>query len=544
MLPSNLLRARISRGTIRPLYVSLDADTLALAERVMGAYRDGVGKKKGALLERLKEIESEEPDFKLVRGLSMLLDRRSVFEVESPLNPAAVRRAVFREASRVRASSALERSRVLQKVSLDFGVSPQPLEDALFSDMDDELMLRGFQPFPDADALLKYYNLSLAQTLLFKSLRVEFSASGNWKNIFRDVKRLGLIYSVEKEKDEGTEGWFKVSLDGPLSLFKMTERYGTSIAKLLPQITAADAWTIKAEILAKSRGGKVYNFEADSRELKDIIGADARTTSGAVGGRPQRPAANTLYDSSTEEKFARSFLSYGTGWTLKREPEPLVAGTHVLIPDFSFEKDGMKVYLEVVGFWTPSYLDRKIGKLDLVSGVDMIIAADESLACSKLERLKRKALVIYYKRNVPLKQIIDHLREREGSVVGRQVDELKKEGTWEAITLKGDVVSIEEMAHQRGVAVASARIALRDFKPEGYVRVGDRFISRAKLDEIDEKLRGVERLTDALGLIEASGVKEDVNRVLDALGYTSTWDDLDMDKVRISKTAEKRKRDR
>ncbi|MDA4132640.1 MAG: DUF790 family protein, partial [Thaumarchaeota archaeon] len=493
-----MLRARISRGTIRPLYVSLDADTLALAERVMGAYRDGVGKKKGALLERLKEIESEEPDFKLVRGLSMLLDRRSVFEVESPLNPAAVRRAVFREASRVRASSALERSRVLQKVSLDFGVSPQPLEDALFSDMDDELMLRGFQPFPDADALLKYYNLSLAQTLLFKSLRVEFSASGNWKNIFRDVKRLGLIYSVEKEKDEGTEGWFKVSLDGPLSLFKMTERYGTSIAKLLPQITAADAWTIKAEILAKSRGGKVYNFEADSRELKDIIGADARTTSGAVGGRPQRPAANTLYDSSTEEKFARSFLSYGTGWTLKREPEPLVAGTHVLIPDFSFEKDGMKVYLEVVGFWTPSYLDRKIGKLDLVSGVDMIIAADESLACSKLERLKRKALVIYYKRNVPLKQIIDHLREREGSVVGRQVDELKKEGTWEAITLNGDVVSIEEMAHQRGVAVASARIALRDFKPEGYMRVGDRFISRAKLDEIDEKLRGVERLTDAL----------------------------------------------
>jgi uncharacterized protein len=544
MLPSNLLRTRISRGTIRPLYVSLDANTLALAERMTGVYRDGVGKKKGELLERLKEVENEGQDFKLVRGLSTLLERRSVFEVESALNPAEVRRAVFREASRVRASSPAERSQVLQKVSLEFGVPSKSLESALFSDMDDELILRDFQPFPDADTLLKYYNLAVTQTLLFKSLRVEFSASGNWKNIFRDVKRLGLIYSVEREKSEGRgEGQFKVSLDGPLSLFKMTERYGTSIAKLLPQITAADSWTIKAEILARSKGGKIYNFEADSRELKDVIAADLGRAWGAVREPRQQPAVNPLYDSSTEEKFARSFLSYGTGWTLKREPEPLVAGTHVLIPDFRFEKDGMKVYLEVVGFWTPSYLDRKIGKLNLVAGVDMIIAADESLACSRLERLKGKALVIYYKRDVPLKPIIEHLREREGSVVIGQVEKLKKEGGWESITLKGDVISIEEIADQKGVAVASARIALQDFKPEGYVRVGDRFISRAKLDEIDEKLRGIERLTDALSVIEASGVKEDTNRVLEVLGYTSTWDDLDMDKVRISKTATARKRD-
>jgi hypothetical protein len=257
----------------------------------------------------------------------------------------------------------------------------------------------------------------------------------------------------------------------------------------------------------------------------------------------QQPAVNPLYDSSTEEKFARSFLSYGTGWTLKREPEPLVAGTHVLIPDFRFEKDGMKVYLEVVGFWTPSYLDRKIGKLNLVAGVDMIIAADESLACSRLERLKAKALVIYYKRDVPLKPIIEHLREREGSVVSRQVEELKKERGWEAIALEGDVVSIEEMANQKGVAMASAKIALQDFKPEGYVRVGDRFVSKAKLNEIDDKLRGIERLTDALNVVEASGVKEDTNRVLEVLGYTSTWDGLDMDKVRISKTTTTRRRD-
>ena len=528
MLPSNLLRARTSRDRIRPLYVAVDAASLALAEKTEGIFRDGVGRRKGELLERLKEVEDEGNDFKLVRGLSALLERRCTFEAESALNPVEARRAVFKEASRARASSPEERSAVLLKVSTELGVSPDALESTLFSDIEDELILKDFRPFRGPDTILKYYNLAVTQTLLFKSLRVEFSASGNWKNIFRDIKRFGLIYSVERGDDEG-EG-YKVSLDGPLSLFKMTERYGTSIARLLPQIMAADSWTIKAEILARRRGGKVYRFETDSEEMMGIITNVAR---GATGGDDQQRQVGLLYDSTTEEKFAKSFLSYGTGWGLKREPEPLIAGTHVLIPDFLFEKDGMKVYLEVVGFWTPQYLERKLAKLGSIAGVDMIVAAEESLACSKLERLRGKALVIYYKREVPLKPIIDHLREREASIVIKQVEKLKG---GEAIALKGDVVSIEEIANQKGVAVASLKMALQDFKPEGYVKVGDRlFVSRAKLDEIDEKLRGVERLVDALEIIEAAGVKDDGSKVLEALGYTSIWDGIEMDKVRIAK---------
>jgi hypothetical protein len=79
-------------------------------------------------------------------------------------------------------------------------------------------------------------------------------------------------------------------------------------------------------------------------------------------------------------------------------------------------------------------------------------------------------------------------------------------------------------------------MALQDFKPEGYVKVGDHlFVSRGKLDEIDEKLRGVERLVDALEIVEASGVKDDGGKVLEALGYTSIWDGIEMDKVRITK---------
>jgi len=131
-----------------------------------------------------------------------------------------------------------------------------------------------------------------------------------------------------------------------------------------------------------------------------------------------------------------------------------------------------------------------------------------------------------------MKPIIEHLKEREASIVREQADKLNRGG---AIALNGDVISIKEVADEKGVAVASLRMALRDFKPEGYVRVGDLLISKAKLNQIDENLRGVERLADALGIIEASGVKEEEGKVLEILGYTSIWEDVEMDKARISK---------
>jgi predicted nuclease of restriction endonuclease-like RecB superfamily len=518
MLPSNLLRAKISHGKIRPVYAALDPDITALAEKLEGTFRDGIGKTKGALSDRLTEIEGDGCDYKLVRGLSTLLERRCAFEADSATNPREARRLVFEDASQVRVSSLEDRDGVVQRVSARLGISPGVLEKTIFSDMEDELILRDFKPL-SPQSLIQRYNLSLLQTLLFKSLRLEFSASGNWKNIFREVKRLGLIYSVERaEHGEG----YKVTVDGPLSLFKMTERYGTSTARLVPKIVVSDSWTIRAEILAR-RKGRVYTLDANEEEKHLLADREEAAEKGSQNG---------LYDSSLEEKFARSFISYNSGWVLRREPEPLIADTHILIPDFSFEKHGVKVYLEIVGFWTSDYLERKISKLSLLTDVDMIIAVDASLACSRLERLKNKMLVVYFKGEVTLKPVIEHLKQREASILGEQAALVRAKG----VPLRGDVVSLQEIARENHVSLESVRTALEEFKQEGYVKTGDQFVSKAWLEEVDRKLMGVERLTDALGIIEASGLKEEAANVLTALGYTSVWEGMEMEKVRIVKS--------
>ena len=58
------------------------------------------------------------------------------------------------------------------------------------------------------------------------------------------------------------------SIDGPLSVFKLTDRYGTAIAKLLPSVVSAETWSIRAWIVRKtmSAGKKIYEFEMSNKE--------------------------------------------------------------------------------------------------------------------------------------------------------------------------------------------------------------------------------------------------------------------------------------
>ena len=48
------------------------------------------------------------------------------------------------------------------------------------------------------------------------------------------------------------------------------------------------------------------------------------------------------------------------GWRLEREPEPLLAGDVILIPDFALSRGGQRIYLEIAGYWRPEYRERKL----------------------------------------------------------------------------------------------------------------------------------------------------------------------------------------
>ena len=507
MLPANLLRVRTVKGQIYPLYAELDDENLRLAEKLVKLFQDHIGKRKGELLDEIAAFEMTGFDYRLVRGLSMTLQRLCNFQLESATNPREARRAIFEEANKRGLVATDEmRKEILESVAKRVNVSLDQLEEAFYADLDEGLYLKDSRGI-SATELLKRYNLSLTQTLLFKAAFIDVVVSDRWKEILRQIKLRGLMYSAETR-----DGAFHITVEGPLSIFKLTRRYGTSIAKILPTIVQSSRWEINGNIVRDSQFGKrLYKM---------------RLTSAQTGERA-RPASvlenvnDVMFDSRVEESFFSDFQALRSGWRITREPSPLIAGRHVLIPDFSFEKAGVKVYMEIVGFWTREYLERKLKKLQLIEGIDMLIAADEKLACDKLRRAKGR--VIFYKTKVPLRPILDFLKIKEDTVFQHEVQDFDASHLF----LEGDLVELQKIAEQAGISEEALRRKL-PFHVDGYTLAGNLFVSNRKLKEIDLKLStmGKLSLSHAINLLEEEGVKTPYD-VLSALEYGIRWNGLD-----------------
>lgn len=515
MLPSSLLIARTRRGRIAPVYAELTRENLEVAERLIQAYKDHIGAKRGALKECIAELEDLGYDYRYVRGLSALLDRRSIFRSKAEFNPAEVRRRVFELAAEDGIPTSLEaRKNILERAGSELGLRAEELEKILYADLEDELFLEDFNPL-GAEKLVKWYNLALTQTLLFYSTEVKFTALRNWQQIFREVKRLRLIYEVWKE---GDRYWVKV--DGPLSLFKLNRRYGTTLARLLPIVVKGGGWILEAKIVRSSPTG-------DSRLLDSKI--EDWKHGGLLGEDSIQPVDEGVYDSEVEMNFASRFEALKTGWKLKREPEPIPVGKTIIIPDFSFEKEGAKVYMEIVGFWTPGYLKRKVEKLEMLKGLDMIVAVDEELACHRVEKLGEFFNVIYFKGKVPIKPVLAHLKRCEEQLKGREVEKLSEAAVLE--NLDKPIMSLEELAERIGVMEETLKEFLKDKDIPRYKSLHGILIREDKLREIDESLKeklakGKLSLNEASELVETlGGLRPTI--ILEALGYRIKWHGID-----------------
>ncbi|MER3408388.1 MAG: hypothetical protein C4292_06645, partial [Nitrososphaera sp.] len=103
-------------------------------------------------------------------------------------NPAAIRRAVFEESSkRGFALTPAERTEIATAAAVRLQIaSADAVLEAMWNDLEDNLVLDKFNEL-EARALVGWYNLSLMQTLLFRSTRLDLYVSGgqSWKRVLR-----------------------------------------------------------------------------------------------------------------------------------------------------------------------------------------------------------------------------------------------------------------------------------------------------------------------------------------------------------------------
>lgn len=623
MLPLQLLRTRITdKGTnIVPRFCTADDSVLHLASKIIKEFEESWKnkEKKLFLTERIALIESEYNDYKLARGFYTLLERRCIFtkikEIKTESkgiasnvyvnndnlhDPVNIRKELFEESSkRGFALTEFGRREIIDTVASKINVPSNDIVDVMWSDLEENLVLEWFDAI-SPEQLLAWYNLSLMQTLLFNCTKLEFSVTGgsNWKHILRGIKRLGLMYNLqyialEDEKqsthideidydnrdikfintnntDTKNNPIIICSLDGPLSIFKLTDRYGTSIAKILPSIISSDTWSLKAWIVRKtmSLGKKIYEFKISNTDAPPL------SREPYYNKENDKERKRTLYnakessqliyfDSGVEEKFSTRFEQSATGWKLIREPDPLILSNgKALIPDFAFEKYGTRIYLEIVGFWTKEYLEKKIQKIadltkDIRTGnnaVDFFIAVNdagyassntnikEKLAWEKIISSISKERLIFYKNDkVPVKPFLDYLK----SIDVKMIETLANNNSVKLLTEIENyafnntaIISIDEIADKYNLPIESAlRIITTSHKNDNssisnpndkYVVAGTYLISKSKLSELGSLFDGITKFTDACSILEQNNIPESCHtEIISKIGYDVLWQSMD-----------------
>jgi hypothetical protein len=290
----------------------------------------------------------------------------------------------------------------------------------------------------------------------------------------------------------------EIVVTGPDALFKRTRRYGTRFARLLRTVAGTARWQLDATI--DDRG--------TDRELElsheDLSVPDTE------------PVTEVSYDSDVERTFATRFGSLDLDWKLVREPDPIEAGEHVVIPDFAFDwkHSDFRVYFEIMGFWTPEYVEKKLDRLDAVKG-EMLVAVDESLGVGEEIEL-RDHRAVPYSGQVSVKDVHNALRRYEDDLVAAAA-----EGVPDVLAPEEAVVTISDLSAEFGGSEA----VVEDKQFPDHERIGRTLVEPRVLDDLAEQIEDGITFEEVEAIITEAGIA-DASAALDAVGYRVEWEGL------------------
>ena len=345
------------------------------------------GRRMDELRERLREpLPCYTPDGKFAVAVHVLERLCGKGSPPAAISPRRARAVLFAEAQRSRANEeAWDRAKVLDAVASALEISSEALDRSLFADLPRERLVELPSPRPAPHELTLRVNLALAQGFLQRASRVSLVVRGNVRPVVRQVRLCRLLCEVRP----GPEGrGTSIGISGPYSLFRRTTLYGRALGSLVPVLRHCDYFELEADAVLRGR------------ELSVRIRS----------GDPIFPAAEPgrHYDSKLEEKFSLAFRKLAPDFDVVREPEALRAGEHLVFPDFAIfhrRNPDRRVLLEIVGFWTPDYLKRKLDRLAAAGVPNLILCIDDSLNCAD-ESLPDTFRVLRYVRRVDAEAVL------------------------------------------------------------------------------------------------------------------------------------------
>jgi predicted nuclease of restriction endonuclease-like RecB superfamily len=401
MLTGNLVRVRFSRDRIIPRYIDPDDESWrGAAERLLELFRTQVGRTRGELDEELNEAIGNDTAQLVHRGVAKLLEDRCEFDVISGLPPEQVRDAVFRAAAEHRKNSSVlhlppspahpgtppsfDRDGVLTQVAAHLNMTASELDHCLFADLKSEQQVIKFKD-STAERLLQRYNVALAQAVLLRSTSLTATIRGEPPARFRQLLRLVKFHRLICEATRIGPDAIQLRLDGPLSLFNATQKYGLQLALFLPAILLCRDFELQADV----RWGPQRKPKTFTLTDKDGLVSHQRDTGTYV---PPELAM-----------FADLFRKKVDDWEISDETDLFPLGDAFWVPDFrlTHKGSGRSVLLEVFGFWRRSNVEQHLERLRGHLSTPFLLAVSDQLHIEDAD-LEGLSAMVHRFRQMPL----------------------------------------------------------------------------------------------------------------------------------------------
>jgi predicted nuclease of restriction endonuclease-like RecB superfamily len=386
MLTSSLVRVRFSRNRIIPAYIDpAEARWQLAAQQLLALFRGQEGHTRGELEADVDEAFGGDATQLVHRGLAKLLEDRCEFEVVSGQPPERIREVVFRLAARERLAggsqhstldteysalstrsfglgTASQRDATMRLAAIELEMTPETVEQGLFADLKSEQRMARFRD-TTPERLIDRYNVALAQGVVLRSTQVRVSIRGEkparLRQLLRRVKFHRLICDVARTGADSC----RMTIDGPLSLFSATQKYGLQLALFLPAILLCRNFELEAELRwGAQRKPKTLTLSSDD-------------------GLVSHAADTGTYVPPELGMFVELFRKRVTDWDIAEEAEIFPLGGGFWIPDFrlTHRSTGKSVLLEVLGFWRRASAEKHLERLKKHASMPFLLAVSDQL---------------------------------------------------------------------------------------------------------------------------------------------------------------------
>ncbi len=376
-------------------------------------------------------------------------------------------------------------------------------------------------------------------------------------------RNLGVYYDLAYDSDsiagQTSPSILHLTLYGPQEMTGAPQQYGLRLARLCRILLGystpvqprrpgpASLTTLPASAILQAEATihflqRAYRFVMDAKLLNllpspvetNTIETQAPSNFSSTPTEEQIPdqhvrevsqsyhVTSSIYDSSIEQSFAEAFHSLANsdgadGWQLEREPEPLLLAhpstetaastiSHgIFIPDFALTRDNLRLYVEILGYWTPAYRERKIAKLHLLKDRNDLVLAIPREASDAFASIANDFPIVIYRDQLSATELLNVLRSRYDDVTARlsQIDvkDVRKRIESESLLPERACYSLLHCYRRSELILAAERI----------IGEGIAFTPGIGFYQVDslEQLRGsfVEWLEDSLKEGEKSAVE-------------------------------------